>query len=174
MTGMFLFQKVFLCWNLSLPWRKRKHRYNLSPQSCSSPESPLTTFPTQTCPFWLSPERKRQNCHTCTEHRNMQKTSTCQRWKYFPKPPTHRGRVCFSSLCSTQVALFANPPCQWPSEEPSQTLHSQTPLYSQRTEHLSSDSYDFQLNFLFCWNMDHLLHHAYFCIINLLACWNHS
>lgn len=40
---------------------------------------------------------KRQNCHTCTEHRNMQMASTCQRWKYYPRQTLkvpHSQAVC--------------------------------------------------------------------------------
>lgn len=130
-------------------------------------------LPTQTCPFCC---HQRQKGRIVT---GAQNTGICKRFPYVRDGnifhgPTHTKAVCALAPCAAYKWLFANPPCQWPSEESSQTLYSQTPLYSQRTEHLSSDSYDFQLNFLFCWNMDHLLHHTYFCIINLLACWNHS
>lgn len=34
-----------------------------------------------------------------------------------------KGATLTGSVCITQMTLFANPPCPWPSEEPSQTPH---------------------------------------------------
>lgn len=86
-------------------------------------------------------------------------------------PHTHSQCVHYP-MCSTQVTV-----CKPSLPVAIRWVLTDTtcpPWYREWTQHLSSDFCDFQLNFLFCWNMDHLLHHAYFCIINLLACWNHS
>lgn len=56
--------------------------------------------------------QKKQNCHTCTEYRNLQIAFACQRSKYFTRQTlkrhhTHTRRIC---LYRVQFILFANLP----------------------------------------------------------------
>lgn len=155
---------------------KGKHRYNLSLQGCTLLDHHWPSPPPTPVPFCCY-QRQRQKGRTVTCAQNT------RRCKWFPhvkdenifqdtREGTTLTRATPHSAAHNFVCKPSLPVTILRTRVLTDTTH--TPWNREWTKHLSSDFYDFQLNFLSCWNMDHLLHHAYFCIINLLACWNHS